>query len=172
VTPEPRWIAVGRIGRAHGVRGEVTVLPLTSVASRFEPGSVLFAAEDERERLTVASARPHLDRLLVHFDEVQDRDHAHALQGRYLLVPADSAPPLPEGEFWPHQLIGADVVTESGRSLGRIVDVVHTPANDIWVARDGPREVLIPALKDVVVSVDGEPLRRVVVREVPGLTVP
>ena len=60
-------------------------------------------------------------------------------------------------------------MTEEGRSLGRIVEIIAAPANDVWVARDGDRETLIPALRDVVVSVDvGE--RRVVVREVPGIT--
>jgi 16S rRNA processing protein RimM len=167
---EARWVAVGRITRAHGVKGEVAVVPLSEVRSRFEPGSRLFLGQGVRS-LTVLGARPHQSRLLVAFDEVKDRDTADSLRGEYLFVPADDVPDLPEGEFWPHQLVGCEVVTEHGRSLGRIREIMRTQANDVWAA-DGPSgEVLVPALKDAVVSVDlGQ--RRVVVREIPGLTGP
>jgi 16S rRNA processing protein RimM len=167
---EPERIAVGRITRAHGIKGEVAVLPLTQVESRFDPGSRL-EAEGLDEPLTVASARPHRHGLLVEFEGVHDRTEAERLQGRYLVVPASAVPPLPEGEFWPHQLIGCEVVTDGGRSLGAITEVIHTPANDVW-ATDGPDgQSLIPALKDVVTDVDLE-ARRVTVREIPGLTAP
>ena len=78
---------------------------------------------------------------------------------------------MSDGEFWPHQIVGAEVRTESGRSLGRIVEIVRTPANDVWVARGDEGESLIPALRDLVLSVDVA-AGRVMVREVPGLTVP
>jgi 16S rRNA processing protein RimM len=163
------WIAVGRIGRAHGVKGEVTVLPLSEVASRFESGSLLFAGEGGDRPLTVATARRHRARLVVSFAEVGDRTQAEALVGTYLFVSVGSVPPLPEGTWWPHELVGCDVVTEGGRSLGTIREVVHGPANDLWATEGAGGEVLVPALKDVVrrVDLDG---RRIVVREVPGLT--
>lgn len=167
---EVGFVAVGRITRAHGIKGEVAVLPLSQVESRFEPGSRLLL-EGEDRTLTVTGSKPHRQRLLVRFEEVEDRDQAESLNGRYLMVPASEVPPLPDGEYWPHQLLGSEVVTESGRSLGRISEVVRTPANDVWVA-DGPDgQALVPALKDVVETVDLS-ARRVVVREVPGLTAP
>jgi 16S rRNA processing protein RimM len=167
---EVRWIAVGRIARAHGVKGEVAVLPLSEVESRFQAGSQLFVGQGVRA-VTVQASRPHRGRLLVSFGEVGDRDAAEALRGEYLFVPAEDVPELPEGEFWPHQLVGCEVVTESGRPLGSIREIMRTQANDVWAA-DGPSgEVLVPALKDVVVSVDLE-RRRVIVREIPGLTAP
>ena len=107
----------------------------------------------------------------MHFEEVPDRTAAEALSGSYLFVPGASSPALPEGEFWPHQIVGAEVFTESGRSLGRVVEIVRTPANDVWVAGGDDGESLIPALRDLVLSVDVA-AGRVVVREVPGLTVP
>jgi 16S rRNA processing protein RimM len=171
VSQEVRWLAVGRITRAHGVKGEVSVLPLSSVASRFEPGSRLFAGESEDRPLIVRASRQHHHRLLVAFEQVADRGRAEEIRGEYLFVPAESAPSLPEGEYWPHELVGCRVVTDAGLELGSIREVMHGPANDLWVA-DGERgEVLIPALKDVVVSVDIEG-RQILVREVPGLTVP
>jgi 16S rRNA processing protein RimM len=171
VNDRPRWVAVGRITRTHGVKGEVAVLPLSDVGSRFEAGSTLFLEEREDRPLTVMASRPHQQRLLVAFRGVQDRTSAEALRGRYLFVPASSAPHLPEGEYWAHDLVGCDVLTEDGRSLGRIREILHTQANDVWVAEGAAGEVLIPALKDVVREVDVAG-RRVVVREIPGLTSP
>jgi 16S rRNA processing protein RimM len=105
------------------------------------------------------------------FEGVADRTAAEQLNGRYLFVPEDEAPELPEGSFWPHQLVGCEVVTDSGSALGQIREVVLGVANDIWVTGPPEAEVLIPALKDVVVSVDVAG-RRVVVRDVPGITAP
>jgi 16S rRNA processing protein RimM len=169
--PAIPWVAVGRATRAHGVHGEVSVLSLTDVTDRFAAGSRIFAGEDGTRPLTVRSSRPHRDRVLVRFEEVPDRTAAEALSGTYLFVPADSSPQLPEGEFWPHQILGAEVRTESGRSLGTIAEIVRTQANDVWVAKGEDGEALIPALRDLVVSVDLS-AGQVVVREVPGLTVP
>jgi 16S rRNA processing protein RimM len=171
VNPTPEWVAVGRITRAHGVKGEVAVLVLSEVAERFEPGSRLFTDETGERSLTVSAVRPHRQRLLVQFAEVARRDQAEALQGSYLFVPASSAPELPEGEFWTHDLIGCEMLLVTGRSLGRIQEVIHTAANDVWVARGPEGEVLVPALNAVVERVDLG-ARRVVVHEVPGLTVP
>ena len=168
---QPQWLAVGRIMRAHGVRGEVSVLPLSEVEARFEPDSILHLGESEDRTLTVKGSRGHHGRLLVAFEDVSGRDEAEALRGEYLFVPAGSAPDLPEGDYWPHQLIGCEVLTEDGRSLGRIREIVRTPANDVWAAGPREEEVLIPALKEVVRSVDVD-AGKVVVREVPGLTAP
>lgn len=165
----PRWIAVGRITRTHGVKGEVAVLPLSEIESRFEPGSTIFLDERQDRPLTVASSRPHRQRLLVSFHEVGDRTAAEELRGHYLFVPSSSAPPLPEGEYWAHDLVGCEVWTEEGRLLGAVGEVIHGPANDVWAIKGQGVEVLIPALKDVVHEVDTAG-RRIVVREVPGLT--
>ena len=167
----PAFVAVGRIARAHGVRGEVAVLPLSQIPSRFEPGSRLFLSEALDRPVTVAATRRHRQRLLVSFEEVADRTAAERLAGGYLFVPVDEVPDPPEGEFWDHQLVGSTVLTESGRELGAVTEVVHGPANDWWVAGQGGTETMVPALKDVVASVDLAG-RRIVVRDVPGITAP
>jgi 16S rRNA processing protein RimM len=154
------------------VSGEVAVLVLSQLPERFEPGSSLLLDEIGEASLTVVATRPHRQRLLVRFEGVEDRNAAERLAGRYLFVPAGLVPPPPEGEFWTHQLVGCEVVTERGASLGRIAEVMHTEANDVWATRDEAGvETLVPALRDVVVSVDVG-TGQVVVREVPGLTVP
>ena len=162
-------VVVGRITRPHGLKGELSVLVLSEVDGRFAEGALVYL-EDGRA-LTVESARRHRSGLLVKFREVGDRTAAERLARTVLVVPESASPELPDGSWWDHQLVGCEVVTESGRSLGTVREVIHTAANDVWSAVSGDRETLIPALKDVVVSVDTAD-KRIVVREVPGLTVP
>jgi 16S rRNA processing protein RimM len=163
-------VAVGRIAKAHGVRGELSVVVLSEVSERFYPGAVVWL-EDGRS-LTVTASKPYRDRLLVTFQEVRDRNQAEALQTALLVVPESSSPPLPEGSWWDHQIEGCSVITDTGRELGKVVEVIHTAANDVWSAvDDAGTETLIPVLRDVVAAVDAE-ARRITVREVPGLTVP
>jgi 16S rRNA processing protein RimM len=163
-------VVVGTVTKAHGVRGQVAVQVLSDNPDRFAEGAVVYL-EDGRV-LTVSSTRSHGGRLLLTFREIRDRDAAEGLRGRTLVVPESMLPPLPEGEWWPHQLQGCDVHTESGRDLGRLIDVIPNPANDLWVARtaDGI-ETLVPALRDVIVEVDPAG-KRIVVRDVAGLTAP
>jgi 16S rRNA processing protein RimM len=161
-------VAVGRIGKAHGVHGEVSVLVLSDAPERFAVGAELWL-EDGR-RLVVAQARPHKDRLLVRFREIDDRTRAVALQTSLLVVPASASPELPEGSWWDHQIEGCELETDTGRALGTVREVIHTAANDVWSVVDGAgNETLIPVLMDVLVRVDVEG-KRIVVREIPGLT--
>lgn len=165
--PEPT-VAVGRITRAHGITGEVAVVVLSEVPERFAEGAVVYL-EDGRA-LTVESVRPHRGRLLVRFREVADRTQAEALRGRLLVVPTSMSPPLPEGSWWDHDIEGCLVQTEGGRELGVVREIIHTAANDVWVAVDeAGAETLIPVLRDVLVEVDVA-AKRILIREIPGLT--
>jgi 16S rRNA processing protein RimM len=108
----------------------------------------------------------------VAFEGVGDRNAAELLRGLTLVVPRSSLPELPPGEFWPHQLEGCVVMTESGRTLGAITDVVANPAQDLWVTVDeAGTEIMVPAIREVVVEVDVA-AGRVLVRDIPGLTAP
>jgi 16S rRNA processing protein RimM len=163
-------LAVGKVTKPHGLKGEVAVLVLSDNPARFAAGSVVYL-EDGRA-LTIRSTRANGARRLVTFEGVADRAASDALKGALLVVPESALPELPEGTFWPHQLEGCEIVTEAGRSLGVLTEVIENPANDLWVATDGQgQETLVPALRDVIVEVDIAG-RRVLVREVPGLTAP
>lgn len=160
-------LAVGRVTRAHGIRGEVAVESLSEVEGRFEPGSAL-RLEDGRT-LTVASIRSHGHRLLIRFEGISDRTAAEALRGQVLLVAISDAPSIEEeGRFWVHEVVGLEAVTEEGRSLGRIREVLRNPANDLWVAEGPAGQALLPAVRDIIVDVDRD-AGRVVVRDLPGL---
>ncbi len=163
-------VVVGKVTKAHGLRGEVVVLVISDNPDRFDPGSSVFL-EDGKE-LRIGASRPNGGRLLVSFEGVTDRNAADLLRGSWLVVPLSMLPELPEGDYWPHQLVGCQVVTESGRSLGAIHDVLANPANDLWAAvDDAGTETLIPAIREVVVDVDVA-AKRVSVRDLPGLTMP
>ena len=163
-------VAVGRITRAHGVQGELAVLVISEVPGRFADGETVWL-EDGRT-LTVESSRPHKDRLLVRFREVQSREQAEALQRALLVIPESLSPELPEGSWWDHRIVGCAIETDTGRALGTVHDVIHTAANDVWSAVDDEgTETLIPVLRDVILDVDMD-AKRIVVREIPGLTIP
>jgi 16S rRNA processing protein RimM len=168
--PDEPTVAVGRITRPHGIRGEVAVMVLSEVPERFADGATVWL-EDGRP-LTVAASRAHGDRLLVRFEEVPDRTAAERLSKALLVVPSSMSPELPAGSWWDHELVGCRVVTDTGRELGELADVIHTTANDVWsVLDEAGHETLIPVLHDVLADVDVG-AKRVVVRDVPGLTVP
>ena len=163
-------VAVGRITRPHGIKGDVAVFVISEVERRFAEGATVWL-EDGRS-LTIESSRRHGDRTIVRFREVRDRTEAETLAKALLVVPESMSPDLPEGSWWDHQLVGCRVVTHGGRELGELRDVIHTAANDVWsVLDDAGTETLVPVLNDVLVEVDVE-AKRVVVWEIPGLTVP
>lgn len=166
---EPPTVVVGALTKPHGVRGEVVVVNRSDNPDRWVPGAVVYLGD---RALTVASVRERsAGRLLVAFEGIHDRAAAEALRGE-VTVPQAWLPPLEEGQWWPSQLEGCVVTTDRGRELGQVADVIFNPANDLWVARDADGvETLIPVLADVVLEVDVDG-RRILVRDIPGLTAP
>jgi 16S rRNA processing protein RimM len=163
-------VVVGIATKAHGVRGEVVVQPRSDNPDRWSAGAVVFG--EDGTRFTVDTVRGTGARLFVRFAGAADRTAAEALRGTTFVVPVSWLPALRDGEYWPHELEGSQVVTESGRVLGTLADVVPNPANDLWVAVDADGdETLVPAIREVVLEVDVD-VKRILVRDVPGLTAP
>ena len=123
-------LEVGRITKAHGLRGEVVVVLTTDRTERLDPGSVL---ETDRGPLTVESARPHQQAWLVMFDGILDRTAAEGLHGLALRA----EPIEDEGAIWVHELIGATVVDAAGTVLGTVQSVEDNPAADLLVLDGG-----------------------------------
>jgi len=149
-------LSVGRIGRAHGLRGEVLVAVRTDDPdARFAPGTALVTDPPERGPLHVVSARRHSGRYVVAFAGVADRTAAEALRGLGLVVDsADLEPIIDPDEFHDCDLIGLRVEGTDGVALGALADVVHGPGTDLLVVGTGEREVLIPFVRDLVPLVD------------------
>jgi len=128
-------LVVGRIGKAHGLRGEVAVRFTSNRPERAEPGAVLYAGERE---LVVDAARPHQGRVLVHFRGVDDRTTAEALQGLELSGERlGDEVSLAEDELWVHEVVGAEVRDRDGNVVGTVVAVEANPAHDLLVLDGG-----------------------------------
>lgn len=173
-------VVVGRVGRPHGVKGEVSVEPRTDEpARRFAAGTRLRTERPgggpspAHHALTVEASRWHQDRLLVRFREISDRTAAEAARGLvlHLAVTAEERPEDPE-EYYDHQLRGLAVLTTDGASAGVVADVLHSGAQDLLVVRrPGREDALVPFVSALVPEVD---LRagRLVVADRPGLLEP
>ena len=157
--PDSR-VAVGRINGPWGLRGHVKVTPLTSNPQRLQPGAVLLVEGRLRRVLDVAAPKGYP---CVRFDGYSDRAAAETLRGTLIEIEEAQLPSLPEGEYYVHQLIGLAVVTTDGRALGRLETVLHTAANDVYVVRrEGAKDVLLPAIPDVVIAVELDAGRMVI----------
>jgi 16S rRNA processing protein RimM len=160
---------VGVIGRPHGLGGEVAVeLRTDEPERRFAPGQVL--REEGGTRLfTVRSVRDHSGRLLVRFAELVDRAGAEAVRGTLLVaaVEPDERPTEP-GEFYDRQLIGLQVTTPDGAEVGRVVSVLHLPAQDLLEIETAAGPRLVPFVGVLVPDVDLE-AGRLTIADVAGL---
>jgi len=171
--PEPRYLAIGRILRPHGVRGELRVEILSDYPERVQTVfaqhlRTLYVGKEHRP-FTPVGVRFHQDVMLLTFKECKTRDEADALRGALVEIPLEEAVPLEDEEYYHFQLIGMQVETDEGDVLGDIVDVFTAPgANDVFVVHGTRGELLLPAIEDVVINLDVE-AGRVVVRLLPGL---
>lgn len=146
-------VAVGRIGKAHGVRGDVFVEPWTDAPEeRFADGAVLTGPTGA---LTVESTRLHSGKLIVHFLGLDDRNAVEAVRGQVLWVCAATRPPIDDpDEFYDTDLIGLAVRTVAGAELGPVTDVLHSPAGSLLAIDVDGREVLLPFKLEFVPTVD------------------
>ena len=156
---EPLRLVVGRIGRAHGVKGEATVEVRTDDPElRFAPGAELLTDPAERGPLTVRQGRVQGGRLVLSFEGVDDRTAVERLRNTMLIaeVDPDELPEDPE-EYYDHQLEGLTVRTVDGVELGVVEQMVHGPAQDLFVIRrpEGG-ELLLPFIAEFVPEVDLE----------------
>ncbi|PWK67213.1 16S rRNA processing protein RimM [Streptomyces sp. CG 926] len=164
-------LVVARIGRAHGIKGEVTVEVRTDEPElRLSPGAVLKTEPATAGPLTIETGRVHSGRLLLRFAGVKDRTGAEALRNILLIAEVDPTE-LPEepDEYYDHQLMDLDVVLEDGTEIGRITEISHLPSQDLFIVeRPDGTEVMIPFVEDIVAEIDLEE-QRCVITPPPGL---
>ena len=145
-------VAVGVVLRAHGSDGRVRVQPETDNPQRFRRDARLLAGD--RELRVERVQRMPDGSLLLRFSGIAARGDAAALQGETLYVPTDEAPEAPPGTYYHYQLVGMSVEDEAGEPLGTLTEIIATGANDVYVVTAESAELLLPAMADVVVSVD------------------
>ena len=145
-------IVIGRVGAAHGIRGEMRVIPLTDFPARFSALREVMVGD---ELLHIESIKPQGKNFLMRFREYAVREDAQRLTGRLLTVARAEAAPLDEGEYYVFDIVGLTVYDEEDNELGTVENVLRTGSNDVYAVRseDG-REILIPALRSVVREID------------------
>ena len=155
-------IAVARILGPHGRDGEVRVRSTSNVPGRFDEGQSLDLSKDGstadgrhllivRSRVTITKGR---EELILLFRGFRNRDQAVQLIGQWLCVDQSHVPEAEDGEYFHYQIIGLNVITVTGEDLGEITDILETGSNDVYVVVGPAGEILVPALSQVVKTVD------------------
>ena len=149
-------VEVGRIGRPHGVQGEVAVESFSDAPERFSPGAELLATlpAGPPRRLEIESVRPHRGVLLIRFAGAADRHAAEALRGAILAVPRESVPEAPEDTWYHFQLLGCRCHDRRGGDLGEVVEVAEDGGGVLLVVDSGERRLLVPFVREMVREVD------------------
>ncbi|MCL5265334.1 MAG: ribosome maturation factor RimM [Chloroflexi bacterium] len=154
-------LVIGRVLGPRGVKGELRVQVLTDFPDRFAKLKTVFVGEElrlyqvEHSRLVKGTA-------LLKLQGIDSADEAMKLRGRSIHVPVEEAVPLSEGQYYWHQIIGLDVWTTEGVLLGKLTEILRTGANDVYVVQKDDKEVLLPAIEQVIKEIDLEKGRMVV----------
>jgi 16S rRNA processing protein RimM len=166
--PDPD-VEIGRIAGAFGIRGEVKLEPYADAPERYNhlKGATARLPDGSRRPLVINGARRHKTHILLRIQGVDSANDTEPLIGATLVIPLSQRPPLPAGQYYISDLLGLDVITTAGETVGPITDVLHTREHDIYVTRRG----LIPAVKEFIRDVDLDK-RRVVISPVEGLLEP
>ena len=156
---EPVYLVVGFLRRPHGLRGEMIMDVHTDFPERLRSGRKLFIGE-EHKAMTLAGSRPHAKGMLVKLKGIESPEAAGELRNQWVYVKAAEVPSLPEGQLYQHELFGFQVIDENDASLGELVEIIETGANDVYVVRnENGKEILLPAISSVILETD--PVRRI-----------
>ena len=145
-------IVIGRVGAAHGIQGDLRIIPLTDFPERFAALREVMVGD---ELLHVERVKPQGKNVLMRFREYAVREEAQRLTGRLLTVARADASPLDEGEYYVFDIVGLTVYDEANHELGTVENVIRTGSNDVYAVRaeDG-HEILVPALRTAVLAID------------------
>jgi 16S rRNA processing protein RimM len=148
-------VLIGRVIKPHGLRGEVRIFPETDFPERFEQSDRFLLRLGRKETwVHVESVRWQGDYLLVRFSGIDTRQDAEQIRNAEVEIPRSWCHHLPEGEYYIADLIGLKVRTQTGESIGKLVDVIHQTAQDIYVIRVDADEILIPAVPQFIKRID------------------
>jgi len=165
---EPVFVIIGKFRRPHGIRGEIVMTVLTDFPELVKPGQRIFAGE-QHQPYVINSTRWHGDDMLVSLVELPDRTAVEIFRNIMVYMKGDNVPELPKGDFYTHQLVGMEVITDQGLVLGRLKEIIITGANDVYLIEPAEgKDILIPAIDQVVLDINQEE-RKILVHIIPGL---
>jgi 16S rRNA processing protein RimM len=163
-------ITIGKAVKPFGVKGEMKIEPLTDFPGRFKGLSRVYLVSPAGKEITcpVNAVRYAGESILLKFSGYDSPEQAKALNGCLIKVPEEEVAPLPEGSYYWFELIGMEVVSESGETLGTISDIFETGSNDVYVLKRGRKELYIPATKEIIKQVD-RTTKRITIHIIDGL---
>ncbi|WP_290033835.1 ribosome maturation factor RimM [Ligilactobacillus cholophilus] len=154
------YYQIGKIVNTHGIKGEVKVQAVTDFPEkRFAVGETVYAFKNGKlvKSLIIKSHRKHKQFDLLTFEGLEDINLVEDLKQNDLKISEQQQDSLSDGEYYYHEIIGLDVYDLEGNKLGKINEIIESGANDVWVIkREGKRDLLIPAIKDVVKEIQCE----------------
>lgn len=148
---QPEFITIGKILLPWGTQGKLRVEVVTDFPQRFTPSAKVFI---NRQPMTIDSAEWHKGKAIIKLDTIDSIAEAEKLPGQPIEIHYSQLHSLPEGQYYDFQLIGLEVWTTQGELLGDITKVLHAPSNDNYIVGGAKGEILIPAIEDVVKSID------------------
>jgi 16S rRNA processing protein RimM len=165
---EPAFLAVGKLRHAHGVHGEMLMEVFTDFPERLQPGIFLYIGQDALQ-LQLIKCRRHGQGLLMTFEGFSSPEDVSRFRNQIVYVKSIDRPPLADGEYYHHQLIGLRGVTGDGETIGTVTEILETGANDVLVIlpESGP-EILIPVVDEFIHRIDLK-RREITVELIPGM---
>lgn len=152
-----QYFIIGKIINTHGINGELKILPLTDDIKRFNKLKQIYIEKNGNLTLfTIQSVRYNNNFVIIKLETINDMTSAQQLKECYIKINRENAAKLPKGSYYISDMIGLDVKTDDGEYLGKIKDILQPGGNDIYVIDYNECELLIPATKEVVKSIDLE----------------
>jgi len=163
-------LEIGRIVRSHGLTGRVKAVSYLESQEVLDNLTEVWIGRkvQEKVKLPLGSVQAKGECFILKFGGIEDQDAASKLVGSSLWIPLEKMKKLPDGQYYWREIIGLQVITEEGQILGRIDSVFPTGSNDVYVCRGGEKEILLPAIEDVVRKIDIG-CKTIVVRLLKGL---
>jgi 16S rRNA processing protein RimM len=163
-------IAIGKVLKPHGVKGEMKIEPMTDFPGRFKGlhRAYLVSPSGKEMSCRVRSVRYAGEAVFLAFEGYDSPEKARALNGWFIKVPKEETVPLPEGSYYRFELMGMEVFSESGELLGTVSGIFETGSNDVYVLKQGRKEIYIPATKEIIRKVD-RTSRRITIHVMDGL---
>ena len=169
MSDESDFVLIGLVRRAHGLKGEVCVKPVSDIVERFNAlDYVMVRHTDTTARFGVDGVRWKGKLALVKLHGIDDMTSAEGLKGAEIGVRREDVYPVPEGTYYVFDIVGCDVTNTSGKRIGTVGEVLRMPANDVLVVRRDDGEALLPLVRSVVKNIDLK-ARLIVIEEMEGL---
>lgn len=166
----PEYVTIGHIKKPHGIRGSLKVEPLTGDPGRFRLLDKIYLTFDEKIRTQFNITQVQIGPQFVYLslENIKSRDEAEKYRSAYIEIPQEQCLPLSPSEHYNFELLGYSVKTKGGKEVGRLKEVQPYPAHDMYIVQNDLKEILIPAVPEIVVEINYE-TKEILIDPIEGL---